>query len=353
MAQVYKRGATWWVRFRINGRHIRKSAKTTSKAEATQFLHKLMRDHASLVRGDLPRHTFEQGAERFFVETSIRDKTRAGYRTSYRALLPLFKGVYFDEITRHRLGEFVSARKHQGVTDTSVRRDLAFFSSLSTMAMRWGWLEINPIRAYDKRTLKIGKPRTRFLSDEEYQTLLNASAIHVRDAIMLAVETGMRREEQFSLQWGQIDWDRNEISLERTKTGNPRRIPLSPIAKNLLWSQWIRIDPDVSTFVHEKQDNSRYVDMHRGFLNACRRAKITNMRWHDLRHTYASWFVQNGGELYQLSRILGHTTMAMTARYGHLRTEDLHEAVRLVAQKRSQKTNQAHRNISQLAQNLE
>jgi integrase/recombinase XerD len=206
------------------------------------------------------------------------------------------------------------------------------------MVMRWGWLDSNPIRTYDKRTLKEGKPRTRFLTEDEYRSLLNESAPHVRVSIMIAVETGLRREEQFSLQWNQIDWDRKEIILIHTKTDTPRRIPLSPMAYQLMWSQWIKIDPNVSTFVHEKPDNSRYVDVHRGFLNACRRAGITNMRWHDLRHTYASWFVQNGGELYQLSRILGHSTLAMTARYGHLRTADLHDAVQRVAQNRSQHT---------------
>ncbi|MBL4805804.1 MAG: site-specific integrase [Rhodobacteraceae bacterium] len=353
MAQVYKRGTTWWVRFRIDGRHVRRSAKTSRKAEATEFLHKLMREHASIARGDLPRRTYEQGAERFFIEASISSKTKEGYRTSYRALLPIFNGVYFDQITRQRIGEFVSIRKHQGVSDTSVLRDLAFFSSLCSMAMRWGWLEVNPIRAYDKRTLKQSKPRTRFLTDDEYHQLLNEASPHVRDAIMLAVETGLRREEQFSLQWCQIDWDRNEIILERTKTDTPRRVPLSPIAKNLLWSHWIRVDQNVSIFVHEKLDNSRYVDMHRGFLNACRRADITNMRWHDLRHTYASWFVQNGGELYQLSRILGHTTLAMTARYGHLRTEDLHAAVRKVTQNRSQRTSATVRAVYKFDHHVE
>lgn len=343
MAQVYKRGPTWWVRFRVGGRHIRRSAKTTSKAEATQYLHRLMAEHASLSRGDLPRRTFEQGTERFFDETSIRDKTKTGYRTSERSLMPFFKGVYFDDITRQRIGVYVTARKKQGVTDTTVRRDLAFFSSLCSMAIRWGWLETNPIRNYDKRTLKQGKPRTRFLTQDEYRSLLNAAAPHVRDAIMLAVETGLRREEQFSLTWKQIDWDRNEIVLERTKSGNPRRVPMSDNARNLLWSQWIRIDSAVSTFVHEKADNSRYEDLHRGFRNATRRADIANLRWHDLRHTFASWFVQNGGELYQLSRILGHTTMTMSTRYGHLRTEDLHEAVQRVAQKRSQKTKTPNR----------
>uniref|UniRef100_UPI002F3600A2 tyrosine-type recombinase/integrase n=1 Tax=Methylobacterium radiotolerans TaxID=31998 RepID=UPI002F3600A2 len=69
---------------------------------------------------------------------------------------------------------------------------------------------------------------------------------------------------------------------------------------------------------------------------ACRRAKVTNMRWHDLRHTFASWYVQRGGDLYRLSRILGHSGLQMTARYGHLRVEDLHEEIGRVAQYRPQ-----------------
>tara|TARA_R110002074_G_scaffold239322_1_gene411137 strand:- start:188 stop:1075 length:888 start_codon:yes stop_codon:yes gene_type:complete len=283
MAQVYKRGTTWWVRFRFNGHHVRRSAKTTGKAEATAFLHKLMAEHAGMARGDLPRRTYDQAVERFFIEATIKPKTQEGYRTSHRALQRFFKNLHLDQIDRRRIGEFVSARKHQGVSDTSVLRDLAFFSSLCSMAQRWGWLDTNPVRAYDKRTLKQSKPRTRFLSQDEYRSLLAASSAHVQGAIVLAVETGLRRTEQFSLEWRQIDWDRREVILEHTKTDTPRRVPLSPTAHSLLWSQWQRIDPSVTVFVHEKSDNSRYVDMHRGFLNACRRAGITNFRWHDLR----------------------------------------------------------------------
>lgn len=324
------------MRFRFNGHHVRRSAKTSSKIEATAYLHKLMREYAEKARGDLPRRTYDQAVERFFQEATIKPKTQEGYWTSHRAIMPSFTGVYLDQIDRRRIGEFVTKRKHQGVSDTSVLRNLAFFSSLCSMAIRWGWLDANPIRAYDKRTLKQSKPRTRFLSQDEYRSLLAASSAHVRDAIVLAVETGLRRSEQFSLEWRQIDWERREVVLEVTKTETPRRVPLSPKALSWLRSQWERIDPDVTRFVHEKPDHSRYVDMHRGFLNACGRAGIENLRWHDLRHTFASWFVQNGGELYHLSRILGHTTLAMTTRYGHLRTADLHDALNKVAQNRAQ-----------------
>ena len=73
------------------------------------------------------------------------------------------------------------------------------------------------------------------------------------------------------------------------------------------------------------------------FTSARRRAGITDFRFHDLRHTFASWFVQDGGDLYRLSRILGHTTLQMTSRYSHLRTDDLHDEMDRVAQKRARK----------------
>jgi integrase/recombinase XerD len=77
-------------------------------------------------------------------------------------------------------------------------------------------------------------------------------------------------------------------------------------------------------------------DMKNGFDAARKRAGLSDVRWHDLRHTFASWFVQAGGDLYHLSRILGHAGVQMTTRYGHLRTDDLHAELRRVAQKRSQ-----------------
>jgi len=74
----------------------------------------------------------------------------------------------------------------------------------------------------------------------------------------------------------------------------------------------------------------------KGFIGACRRAGLEDSRFHDLRHTFASWWVQSGGDLYRLSRILGHASLQMTARYGHLRTDDLHDELERVSQKRTQ-----------------
>ena len=187
-----------------------------------------------------------------------------------------------------------------------------------------------------KATLKEARPRTRFLSQAEYDALLANAADHVRPAITLAVETGLRREELFGLTVAAIDLDRREIRLDVTKSGAPRRVPLSDAAIKTIEDLLNQTARSKTPYLFAKEDGTRYANLKKGFSAACRRAKITGLRWHDLRHTFASWFVQSGGDLYHLSRILGHSTVQMTTRYSHLRTDDLHAELRRVAQKRPQ-----------------
>ena len=337
MATVYRRGKTFWVRFRANGHHVRRSARTAKKADAVAFLQRLLAEYAAKARGDRPRHLYDEATGRFLREASIRPKTRACYSSSARACRPTFAGRHLDEIDRRLLGEFVSARKRSGVSDATVRRDLAFLSSMCAMAVRWGWLDTNPVTAFNKRTLKEARPRTRFLTRAEFDALLAAASDHLRPAIVLAVETGLRKEELFSLAVAAIDLPRREVVLDRTKSGAPRRVPLSDGAIGAIRGVLATPDrPANATHLFTRADGTRYGDFKKGFAAACRRAGIANIRWHDLRHTFASWFVQANGDLYHLSRILGHSSVQMTARYGHLRTHDLHRALARAAQNRPQ-----------------
>jgi integrase len=201
----------------------------------------------------------------------------------------------------------------------------------------WGWLNTNPVTAFSKRRLRESRPRTRFLDQAEYAALLSVASDRLRSAIVLAVETGLRKEELFGLKVSDIDLRRREIVLEYTKTGAPRRAPLTDAAIaeiGRILSDKQRPRGAAHLFCHP--DGTRVGDYKKAFLTACKRAAINNLHWHDLRHTFASWYLQAGGDMYALSRILGHTTLQMTARYSHLRTEDLHRAIQSVAQKRSQ-----------------
>ncbi|WP_267361724.1 MULTISPECIES: site-specific integrase [unclassified Methylobacterium] len=316
---------------------MRRSAKTTKKGEAQIYLQRLLEEHAGRARGDLPRHTFADAVERFFQETRVKPATLRSYKSNSRTLGPTFDALYLDQVTKRTIAEFVSTRKKARVTDTTIRRDLAFLSVVCTAAQRWSWLDTNPVTTSGgKRGLRESRPRTRFLSHAEFERLVAAASPSLRPAIILAVETGMRREELFGLTINAIDLNRREVHLEKTKTSAPRRLPLSDKAivaiRNLLDAP----DRPRSAYLLCKDNGSRFGDMKKGFAAACRRAKIENMRWHDLRHTFASWFVQRGGDLYKLSRILGHTGLQMTSRYGHLRVEDLHNEIEKVAQYRPQ-----------------
>ena len=198
-----------------------------------------------------------------------------------------------------------------------------------SFAERSGWVSQNPLKGMDKRSLPEARPRTRFLSRDEFKRLLSASAPHLRPLIGMAVETGMRLEELLSLKWEQVDLDRREVRLTVTKSSQPRVIPLSDRAVATgVASPCIAGSPYVFTNPGTRQ---RYRNLRHSFRKACSNAGISDFRWHDLRHTFASWHVQSGTDLYRVSRMLGHSTLEMSARYAHPATEHLHEAVRAMA----------------------
>jgi len=146
----------------------------------------------------------------------------------------------------------------------------------------------------------------------------------------MGVETGMRLEELLSLKWEQVDLERREVRLVRTKTNRPRVVPLSTRAVAVLAATGGPLGASTYVFINSATGD-RYRKIRRAFRTACRRAGLEDVRFHDLRHTFASWAVQSGADLYRLSRILGHTTLQMTTRYAHLSTQHLHEVIKRMA----------------------
>jgi integrase len=321
----------------MDGVHVRRSAKTSKKAEAQVFLAKLMEEHAQAARGEVqPRHLLTEAMDRFLDESALKKGTIEGYRFNARTLTRLLGDRHLDEIDRRSLAEFVAIRKRTGVTDATIRRDLAVLGSVFTTAIRWGWADTSPVTGFNKRALKMSRPRTRFLTREEFDRLHEAASDDLKLILVLAVETGMRKAELLGLTLGSLDLRRREAHLEDTKSSTPRRVPLSPRAFETVRELLERRSRPRSNFLFCKPDGSRIGNPKKAFEGACRRAGVDDLHFHDLRHTFASWWVQDGGDLYRLSRILGHTTLQMSSRYAHLRTNDLHEEIERVAQKRTQ-----------------
>lgn len=337
MASVYKRGSTWWVRFQVEGEHVRRSARTTNKRQAEAFLRTLMDQYVERARNnDRPRHRLPEVVERFFAETTIKKGTRRTYTSNSRNWIAAFGDLHLDEIDRGVIAAFISQRKKAKVTDTTIRRDIAFLGTVFSMAIGWGWADTNPVTAYSKRFLKESPPRTRFLTRAEFKRLHAVAHADLKPIITVAVETGMRKEEMLGLTVDSIDLRRREVHLQETKTNSPRRVPLSDKAIATITDLLAKPNRPASRYLFCKPDASRMLCNKKAFRTACDRAGIVDFRFHDLRHTFASWWVQGGGDLYKLSRVLGHRTLQMTARYGHLRTDDLHEEISRIARRRSQ-----------------
>lgn len=336
---VYKRGKTYWIRFQWNGQEIRQSARTASRSAALDHERHVREELGRIHRGGKERYSYRQAMTRFIGQEiqSLKVKTQKRYITSGKALYSHFVSLYLDQINKKTLSEFVAYRKREGVSDATVRRDLTCLSAMLSAAMRWDWIDANPVKGMDKRNLKESEARVRFLTLEEFNKLI-AAAPNLAHLIQFAVETGMRSEEQFGLTWGQVDLPRREVRLTGTKNGTSRTVPLSDKALQIIQSLprhiklpyvfWYR--PQGSKDVDTAK---RYTSLQRPWKQALKAAGIEDFKWHDLRHTFASWAVQRGADMYKLQVVLGHKSPQMTQRYAHLRSDDLHEIAQLFGTK--------------------
>jgi len=335
MATVYRRqgGRVWWIRFQHHRRRIHRSAHTKNKAEALRYLARVQDELRRQDRGDLPQKTFLDMAERFSAEhlPLLRFRTARSYRTHIRMMSQHFGSMSLDRVGKQQIADYIGKRRRAGCRPPTIRRHLTTLSSMFSRAMGWGWINVNPVRTIDTRSIPNSKWRTRYLTRAEFDTLLTATAPHLRPLLEVAVETGMRLGEMLSLTWSQVSFERREVILHETKNGKPRVVPLSPRAAAVFGA--ISRHQTSSHVFCDHVTGQPFTTIRKGFVAACRRAGITDLRFHDLRHTFASWAVQSGMDLYRLARILGHADTQMTVRYSHLATEDLHDAIEKMAAK--------------------
>jgi integrase len=325
MATVYKRSSTYWVRFQNHGKEVRRSAHTASKATAQQFLAQLLDEHHRLDRGGRPRRTYKEALERFTHDylPTLKARTQERYRTSFRQLNGVFGGLHLDEITRTRLADYASDRMKAGVKGATVRRDLATLSCMCSCAVAWDYIETNPVRQFSKRHIRESPPRTTYPTAEQVDRLVAAAPQMSGRIIRFLAETGMRQEEVCGLEWSQVSIHRREIRLTKTKTSSPRVVPLSDAAiGTLVGTPRHTTSPHV--FWHD--DGKRYTTFANRYAFIARKAQVP-FRCHDLRHAFASRFLQATGNIPALQAILGHKTIAMTMRYAHMVTGHLHAAM--------------------------
>jgi integrase len=232
--------------------------------------------------------------------------------------------VAFRQALLHTPG---TRRQRRGYATTN--RYLAALSHAFTIAVdEWGWAVNNPVKKVKR--VKETRGRTRFLSDDERMRLLAACRVSrcadLYPIVVLAISTGMRRAEILTLRKSHVDLDRGTITLRDTKNGEVRAVPLAGHARELVAMRVTQLRDEQSMLFPGKV-MGRPLTLWKPWKAALIAAAISDLRFHDLRHTAASYLAMNGATAIDLAAVLGHKTLQMVKRYAHLSDAHAHSVV--------------------------
>jgi integrase len=261
------------------------------------------------------------------------------YKSCLKVLTRHFGDYTLDRITPQMMEKFKAERLSQHrqrtdrlITKATVNREIATIKRLFSLAEEWGYVRYNHLGKVKLLSEK-GSERTRFLTEDESGKLLiecAASSEWLRMAVLIALETGFRKTPIYTLEWKDISFTDRHIEKE-TKGDKKVKVPMTGTLYNELLA-WKKSQTIMSRWVFPSpEDPSRHVSIatHNNFDRACRRAKIFDFRFHDLRHTFASHFLMRTKDIKTLQEILGHSDIKMTMRYSHVLDEHKRKAMEI------------------------
>lgn len=223
---------------------------------------------------------------------------------------------------------------------TVLRYLMALSHAFNVARKQWNWCESSPVENVQRP--KVKNERTRYLTDTEREALLHACKISPNAdlylVVLLAISTGMRKGEIMGMRWQDIhtapDQSFTRVHLTKTKNDKARSVLLTSPALELLEERRTKLldclqaKTAIGLIFPSGVDEDQPVDLRKPWGSALQAAGIEEFRFHDLRHTTASYLAMNGASLLSISKVLGHQTTKMTERYSHLATSHIDEVVR-------------------------
>ena len=315
---LIKRNNIWWVDFTTpSGKRIRRTTATENKVEAQEFHDRLKAELWRVQQlGDKPNYTWDEAGVRWLNETQHKN-THLGDVSKLAWLQQFFRGKVLKEITRDEIIAIGEFKKHESSGATANRYLALIRAILNRACYEWEWIDRVPkVKMY-----KEPKRRVRWITPDQVKTLLTYLPSHQKNVVLFALSTGLRQANILKLTWQQVDLKRRTAWIygDQAKGKEDIHISLSEDIVDLLKGQLGNHPEYVFTYRNKPIANINT----RAWRNALKHAGIVNFRWHDLRHTWASWLVQNGTPLYDLQEMGGWQSSEMVRRYAHLAPANL------------------------------
>jgi integrase len=322
---IYRRKDSpyWWVKLppiRGESKALQRSTGTANRREAQEVHDRLAHDRWEQDRlGVKARHDWQEAAERWLLETKHK-ATHGDDIAKLRWLHPYLGDKQLDEIDRTLIDRIKFDREKLATAGTTNRYLALIRAILRRAHLEWEWID----RVPRIKLFKEAEGRVRSLTVAEFEKLLDELPEHLADMAVFSVATGLRQGNVKGLDWQYVDLERRHAWIPGSlhKNGKPHSVPLNELALSVLRKQIGKHPTRVFTFRGEliSQVNTK------AWTSALKRAGIENFKWHDLRHTFATWHRQAGTPTYELQRLGGWKTGAMVERYAHVAPEALQGA---------------------------
>jgi integrase len=319
---LYKRtdSPRWWVKISHGGRTIQRSTGTEDKAQAQEYHDKLKASLWEQQRlGIKPRRSWKEAAVRWLAETS----EKVTHQEDMRKLCwldPFLGSLMLDEVTLEVI-DAIKAGKLKAACKPTVNRYLALVRAILLRSRDdWEWIDKVP----KVKLFKEGSGRERSITVAQAETLVSELPAHQRDVVVFALATGLRQSNVLGLEWSHVDLASGHawVGAGQSKNGKPIAVPLNATALEVVRRQLGKHRERVFTYAGKPLGHANTL----AWRKALKRAGIANFRWHDLRHTWASWHRQSGTPTHELQRLGGWRSSVMVERYAHLAPDHLAKA---------------------------
>ena len=331
----------YYLWYSVDGKRQRISTRCKFKADALKFLQSFKADDRKK-QTESKRVLLQSFINDFllFADGNFSKATKYLYTLSLNKLLSFIGNIpitsitpkHFDTYKLERLKSSPIFDEKRTVSPITVNIELRTIRASFNTAVRWGLLQSNPFS--NQKFVSVPEASPIFFSKADFQKLLNAiKEGWLKEIIIFATLTGLRRGEIVNLHWSDVDLQRKTITVQssptfKTKNGKKRTIPINETAVYILKS---KANKNISELVFTLNGREVYPN----WISAKMKQYVVDasiglpkkLHFHSLRHTFASWLVQDGVSIYAVKELLGHSDVKTTQVYSHLQPEQMHNEV--------------------------